>query len=97
VCSRSQSGVSRRDRVILLGKRQRADGRGKLAEERTEGKKWRGLGEEGKGTRKFARNYIYGVRSGTLTRGREVTPLEAAGAPEVFGGRPQQQFFFSDV
>lgn len=38
MCSRSQSSVSRRDRVILLGKRQRADGRGKLAEEARAGK-----------------------------------------------------------
>lgn len=47
MCSRSQSGVSRRDRVILLGKRQRADGRGKLAEEQA-GERTGRRGEDGK-------------------------------------------------
>jgi len=83
------SGVSA-DRVILLGKRQRADGCENQAEGETKRRR--------EGARKFARNYIYGVRSGTLTHA-ERSYIDGSRS-EVFretAAAQQRQFFFSGV
>lgn len=68
----ARAGDVSADRVILLGKRQRADER-RAGRARMAGRRERG---------KFARNYIYGVRSGTLTHGER--SYTDGGRSEVF-------------
>jgi len=81
------SGVSA-DRVILLGKRQRADGCENQAEGETKRRR--------EGARKFARNYIYGVRSGTLTHAERsyIDGSRSGGVPRDRSGTTAAVFLF---